>query len=765
MAFTVFWGFLGLLQLTPPDTVPTNAPLTEFSSGRAMQHLQVIAQRPHPMGSPEHTEVRKYLLRELAAMGLSVEVQTTTAVSHRESASGRNPLNAGSVHNVVARLHGTDHGKAILLAAHYDSVPTGPGASDDGAAVAAMLETLRALRATSPLKNDVICLFTDGEETGLLGATAFVAEHPWVKDVGLVLNFEARGNSGPSMMFETSADNGWLMKQFATAAPYPVATSLSYEIYKMLPNDTDFTIFKAAGLVGFNFAYINGYAYYHSALDSVENTDERSLQHHGSSMLALTRHFANSNLENPKERDVVYFNIFGSALVSYPHSWAVLLTISVAIMVMIVVISGLRNGRLTFSGIGFGLFILLVSMIVTSAVVILLWWGIQAIHSEYKWMRSGDTYNSALYMMSFVLMAIAITSAFYTSVYKRSRLQNLAVGSLIWWLILMILTSIYLPGGSYLFTWPLMFSSLGVMALVVGNDQRPSSVKLLTMLALCGIPAIVLFTPIIYLLFVSLTIRLSAAVMVMVVLLLGLFTPHLYLLTTPNKWLLPSMATLGSIGFLVAASLGAGFDQHHRKPNSVFYSLNADTGTAIWASIDAEPDAWTAQFLSVDAEKGTLPEYVPSLSREFLRSRAQLAPLAAPSIVLLADNTNDHMRTLDLRITSPRQAPVISLYVNAGTEVLGALINGKRVQSRYPPSRGNSETQWGVRYWALPNEGISLTLQIPRAHPLELRVVDQSYGLPEIPGASFRPRPDHMMPTPFGFGLSDVTLVSKSFAF
>src|SRR4030095_8333053 len=108
---------------------------------------------------------------------------------------------------------------------------------------------------------------------------------PWMKDVGLVLNFEARGNSGPSLMFETSTGNGWLMEQFAKAAPYPVATSLSYEIYKLLPNDTDFTIFKDAGFSGFNFSYIDGYAYYHSAIDSVETIDERSLQHHGSYML------------------------------------------------------------------------------------------------------------------------------------------------------------------------------------------------------------------------------------------------------------------------------------------------------------------------------------------------------------------------------------------------------------------------------------------------------------------------------------------------
>ena len=337
MVCTIVAAILGLYQLIPPDAVPANAPVTEFSSGRAMKHLQAIAQKPHPIGSPEHTEVREYLRAELAAMGLNAEVQKTTAVLHRGRNRGSMLPSAGTVHNVVARLYGTDHSKAILLAAHYDSVPTGPGASDDGAAVAAMLETLRALKATSPLKNDVIFLFTDGEEAGLLGATAFVAEHPWMKEVGLVLNFEARGNSGPSLMFETSTGNGWLMEEFAKAAPYPVATSLSYEIYKLLPNDTDFTIFKDAGLGGLNFSYIDGYAYYHSTIDSVETIDERSLQHHGSYMLALTRHFANLNLENPKGYDVVYFNMPGAGLLTYSPIMGILFTSVIALLFLLVI--------------------------------------------------------------------------------------------------------------------------------------------------------------------------------------------------------------------------------------------------------------------------------------------------------------------------------------------------------------------------------------------------------------------------------------------
>jgi Peptidase family M28 len=758
-------AFLGIYQLNPPDPAPPNVPPPEFSSGRAMKHLRVIAEQPHPMGTPAHAEVRQYIVQVLAEMGVSPEIQTTTVVNRRGSAKGGVPMPAGTVHNIVARLKGTAHGRAVLLAAHYDSVPTGPGASDDGAAVAAMLESLRALSANSPLTNDVIFLFTDGEEAGLLGATAFVDEHPWAKDVGLVLNFEARGTRGPSLMFETSADNGWLIKEFAKAAPYPVATSLSYEIYKRLPNDTDFTKFREAGLAGFNFAYINGYIRYHTALDSVQNIDERSLQHHGSYMIALTRHFGNLNLENLKASDVVFFNAFGSILVIYSQSLVVPLTISVALIFVGVTILGLRKGQLTLPGIALGVFVFLISVIVISMTVMSLWWSIQELQSEYKSSHTGDTYHSDLYRISFVLIAIALMSMIYTYFHRKGGVQNLAVGALFWWMILMIATSLYLPGGSYLFTWPLLFSSVGLGLLFAFRDQPPGSVKVLAPLALCAIPGIVLFTPLIYLLFVSLTLRLSGAVMVMVVLLLGLLTPHLNIITTSGKWLCSSIAALVAIGLLVAAGLVAGFDHNHAKANSVFYSADADTGRAIWASADEEPDDWTGQFFAANAEKGALPEYSPSLPGEFLKSPAPMSPLPAPHITPLADDARDGVRTLHMWITSPRQAPIISIYVDATAGVLGSVVNGKRISNQATPPHGGPERRWSLRYWALPEEGIALTLRVSSSHPVEIRVVDQSYGLPDTPGVVFKPRPTSMMPTPFGFGLSDATLVSKSFVF
>jgi len=283
----------GLFQATPPEPLPAVVSPSIFSSARAILTVRQIAQKPRPIGTSENAKVRDYLVTELKALGLEPHIQTALGI-HQSDQEGR----AGIVHNVLVRLPGRVPGKALLLMAHYDSTHTGPGAADDGASVAAILETLRALKKLPVLQNDLICLFTDGEEAGLLGAEAIIAEHPWAKQIGLVLNFEYRGNRGPFVMFETSPGNGELIKGFAKAVPHTLGNSLMYEVYKRLPNDTDMTVFKRAGIPGMNFAAIEGHTSYHTQLDRPELLQEGSIQHQGEILLALAQHFGNMSLDN-----------------------------------------------------------------------------------------------------------------------------------------------------------------------------------------------------------------------------------------------------------------------------------------------------------------------------------------------------------------------------------------------------------------------------------------------------------------------------------
>ncbi|MFL5509404.1 MAG: M28 family peptidase, partial [Gemmatimonadaceae bacterium] len=324
----------------PPRAVPTTAPDTAFSAERAMHHVEQIAQRPHPMGTADHDRVRDYILGQLTALVLGPQIQQTTAIGTRYREAGR-------VQNILVRLPGTDPGhKAVLIMAHYDGVEAGPAASDDGAGSAALLETLRALRSRrQPLSHDVIAMFTDGEEAGLLGAAAFVREHPWAKDIAVVLNFEARGTSGRSFMFETGPGNLDAARALRSARD-ATAGSVFATIYRTLPNDTDLSEIAVLGLPALNFAFADGVERYHTSNDDVAHLNPGSLQHHGSQMLEMTRTFASGPLPRARTGDGVFFDVPLVGLIVYPVGFEMPLALLALVLVVIVVVRE-REGVIT----------------------------------------------------------------------------------------------------------------------------------------------------------------------------------------------------------------------------------------------------------------------------------------------------------------------------------------------------------------------------------------------------------------------------------
>jgi len=752
LSVTAIFVFVGFYQATPPGGAPSTAAVTEFSSARAREHLKVIAQEPRPVGSLGHAKARDYIVQQLTAMGVNPEIQKTTAINEMWGS----PFPAATVENIIARVKGTESGKALMVAGHYDSVATGPGAGDCGSCVAAMLETLRALKSGPSLKNDVVFLFTDGEENGLLGAIAFMKEYAGANDVGIALNLEARGTGGPSVMFETSDGNGWLIRELANASQYPVANSLSYEIYKRLPNDTDLTVFKRAGLAGLNFAFIKGVNHYHTSLDSIDNIDERSLQHHGSYALSLLRHIGNLNLERPEQDNVVYFNTLGPTLIYYSGAWVIPLMCLTLALFVAALIYGFKRKRLILSGVALGFFAFLMTMVGAAVTVALAWRLINYFHSGYRAIHQGEPYNSHLYFVSFIALTVAITSALHAWFRKKINISDLTVGGLMWWALIMVITSLLLPGGSYLFTWPLLFSLIAFLFTLSLPDKDGGSMKRSAVISICAAPGILLFTPMIYLIFLAMTLNMSWALAVMVVLLLGLLIPHLDIISGPKKLLLPGVALLVSLAFVVAGGLTSGFGKGAGKPSSIFYAMNADSGQAVWASFDQSVDEWTSQFFTEKTERGGLSGFVPSTYNDFMKGRAPVIALGAPTVTLLSDSGNNNARALRLRVASPRQAPVMVLSVDPGAEVLGATVNGKRMESRLG-------RRWEVKYYAIPQEGIEVTLEVKSAKPLLLRATDISYELPQLPGMNYRPRPDHLMPSFFPF--SDSTVVTKSYTF
>jgi hypothetical protein len=756
----LFVGVLVLLALwaqTAPSPQPSNAPATEFSAARALDDVRQISQQPHPVGTEAHDAVRGYLLRRMSELGLEPEVQTTGVLSQRRS----NALRAARVENIVGVLKGSNGaGRPLLFAAHYDSAPTSKGASDDAASVAALLETARALKAGPQLKNDVVFLFTDAEEVGLLGARAFVEQHPLAKQVGVALNFEARGTSGPSMMFETSEGNGQLVGEWGRAVSRPHATSLSYEIYRRMPNDTDFSVFKEAGLPGLNFAFIDGLAHYHTQSDSAENLDARSLQHQGANALGLAKHFGNLSLDAPRTGNAVYFDLLGRVLLSYPTGLVLPLTALAAILFAVVLWLGFRRGRVTTGGVLLGALALILSAALAAGVAALGWWLVMAVQGALGREVQDDLYQGGLYLAGFACLALAFTVALYNRFSKRVSVESLTTGALLCWLLLLVPASLLVPGGSYLLLWPLLFS-LAALAYVFMSGARGRG--LLVVQALCAVPGVLLVVPLMQQMTVALGPGLGWVLMVLLVLLFGTMLPLFALMTESRKWLLPGGAALSAALLIAAAALTAGFDSRHPKGNSISYVLNADAGRAVWASTDARADEWTQQFFKAGAERGSLNEYVPTSFGGFLKSEAPALPLSGPQVEVLGDETRGEVRTLRLRLSSTREQVNVTVPADSGAQVLAAAVDGRRVDNAGATVPARAVSSWSLQYFSPPAEGVELAFEVKAGTALKLRVVEQSNGLPEITGSPVNPRPEGLMPAPFVN--SDTTQVSKSYTF
>jgi hypothetical protein len=255
----------------------------EFDAARAKARLAVILgdQRPHPADSEAEDAVRARLVTTLKQMGLKPIVRDQFACNDFQKAR---LVACARVRNVIATI-GPSTGKALLLSAHYDSVPVGPGASDDGIGVATLLEVGSILK-NRPLKRPLMLLFNEGEELGLIGARAFLSD-PLSRNVDSLLNFEARGVTGPVTMFETNQPNGAAMSAYAEAVRHPFASSLSTDVARLIPNDTDVTTYKERGWLTLNSAITGNETHYHSPGDDLASLDARSLQDMGDEALAL----------------------------------------------------------------------------------------------------------------------------------------------------------------------------------------------------------------------------------------------------------------------------------------------------------------------------------------------------------------------------------------------------------------------------------------------------------------------------------------------
>ena len=313
---------LGIYATVPPAAKPADAPAQEFSAGRAMADVRVIAARPHPTGSAENAEVRRHLLMRMGALGMEVQTEATLlpqdGLKRLNRWSGRSDT-AVTMTNMIGILPGRDRSlPAVMIMSHHDTVWGSPGAADDTTGVAASLEVVRAIKAKGQPERDLIVLVTDAEELGLMGAKHFFANNPLRARVGAIINLEARGGGGRANMFQTSANNGAAMELYATHAEQPAASSLAAFIYSVLPNDTDLTPALEGDYTAYNIAFIGRSGLYHSPLITPDALDQGSLQDMGNQTLELAGALLAKDGMPGKAPDRVFFDWLGVTTVHYP---------------------------------------------------------------------------------------------------------------------------------------------------------------------------------------------------------------------------------------------------------------------------------------------------------------------------------------------------------------------------------------------------------------------------------------------------------------
>jgi hypothetical protein len=746
---TIYWSFS---DLKPSISTQKDLLQTGFSLDNALMHLKNISQKQHYVGSEGHQEVQKYLVGELEKLGFEVEIQQKVAANKKWFA-------ATTTENIIAKLKGTSSGKSLVLLSHYDAAMfSALGASDAGSGVVTILEGIRAFLAkNNDHKNDIIILFSDAEELGLLGAQAFVEHHPWAKNVGLVLNFEARGSGGPSyMLLETNGKNSKLLNEFLAAKPnFPAANSLMYSIYKMLPNDTDLTVFRAnANINGFNFAFIGDHFDYHTAQDSFERMDHESLLHQADYLMSLLPYFANSNLENlTSTEDFVYVNFPFIGLLTFPFSWVLPCCLIATFLFLIVVFFGIGLHKITVKGSLKSFIPFVVATILSGGISFLLWKLIVILHPHYKDILHGFTYNGYLYIAGFVFLNLFIIQKMYHSFFKEEKPASLLVAPLFFWLMISFIISGYLKGAGF-FIIP-VFCALLILTIAVFTNVQKHILRIL--FAIISIPTIYIFAPLIKMFPVGLGLKNIFISGILLSLVFGLLVLVFY--QKKNRFLLNFSGVL-ALFFFGYATVNNGFSDENKKPNSLVYVQNNDEKTAYFGTYNQTLDAFTAQVFNDGFTKGSL-QNAETKSKYNTRFRFYKATdfkaVESSKISILKDFVREENRMIEFVIQPKRKINKLEFITNQKMSLTNFTVNDALINEgkKYTVKNGT----FLIYYVANADKQLTLSFTINKKEAIDIIVNEISFDLLTHPEFSFKPRSAAMMPMPFV--TNDAIIISK----
>ncbi|MES2239574.1 MAG: M28 family peptidase [Bacteroidota bacterium] len=747
-------GILGFIYLSqmPRWTTIGDQSLSEFSTKRALVHIKKISQKPHFIGSKNHKQVANYLKNELTKLGLEPSFQEGYTLTDWG--------NLTKSKNIIARIKGTNNSKALVLLSHYDSAPhsASHGASDDASGIATILEGVRAfLHNKTPRQNDIIILFTDAEELGLNGAALFVTQHQWAKEVGLVLNFEARGTSGPSyMLMETTNGNAAMVKNFAAAHPtFIVSNSLMYSIYKMLPNDTDLTVFREQGNIqGFNFAFIDGHYNYHTAQDDIQHLDVNSLAHQGSYLMPLLNYFSNTDLNATEAtEDYVYFSI-PFAFISYPFNWVVPMTIIAFALFLSFIIVGMEKKIVNIQKMLEGFLPLFGSLFSSALITMFGWKYLLQFYPQYNDLLNGFTYNGHSYIAAFVLLSLSICFGFYRLFAPDKITANHYVAPIFVWLFINAGIAYGLQGAGFLII-PVYFAIFLFGFYILTQKYSP----LLNLIF--SIPALLIITPFIEMFPIGLGLKLLFGSAILTVLCFVLLLPTFGNFVKKGSWSV--LFLLLSISFFLRANSYSDYEKGKAKSNSLVYLLDADTNKAQWLTYDKNLDSWTKAYLGENPKKPRGLDAIPLFSKydsQFTyASKAPIKIIPQPSIDILTDSIADNQRYFKIRISPNRKVNRYDIFANEKMSLYNIKANGvSHLDQKNKIYKRDGKKL--LSYYVVDNEALVLEFNINTATVFDMTLLESSFDLLENPQFNINKRADWMMPTPFV--LNDAVAIKKT---
>lgn len=747
--------YLSFSSLMPKSGTPASISETKFSTERALIHLREITKAPHYIGTEEHARVREYIVEQLNGLGLKTEIQEGFIMNPKWKSLDKPK-------NILAKIKGSGNGKSLLLLSHYDSALTPSfGASDAGSGVVTILETIRAFQASAKTPtNDIIILFTDAEEVGLDGARLFVKNHPWAKNVGIALNFEARGSGGPSnMIVETNSGNKNLINAFMEAdVKFPVASSLMYSIYKMLPNDTDSTVLRQGGDIdGFFFAFIDDHFDYHTANDNFENLDRNTLQHQGEYLLPLVHYFADADLSSLKSsEDHVYINVPILKMISYPFAWIIPMLILAISVFTILIVYGLNKKVLSGKTIARSFVPFLLAFVSCGLIGFYGWKLLLVLYPQYSEIQHGFTYNGHIYISFFVLVSLAILFGVYHRYSKKTNVASLLIAPLIFWLLINVIVAIYLKGAAF-FIIPVFLGLLSLWILI--RQEKPN----LILMVIIGALAIFMFVPLIQFFPVGLGLKMLVGSSLITALLFGILLSVFGFYS--KKGILSAVFILLAIVFFIKAHLTSNFTAERQKPNSLVYYYDADTDETYWATYDKILDDWTKGYLGENPEEAS--NYITYASgSKYAKGYSFAVEAPAKNIplfkaVLNSDTIINDIKKRTFTIIPNRNVNQISLYVAEGVEFDFLSFNGQSLPLNNNENRASQKIKSKelVRYYVSDKDSLEVSYEVSKDQKVSFTVMEYSYDLLDHPQFKINNRAENMMPKPFV--VTDAIIVKK----